>query len=200
MRRIGFLVLLLALIYAVAWAANPGTAVNMHEFPGPIQKSGNWLYRTNTFILPGCWYDSTANFDTLRDTVCTPWVYLGSEDIEYLIIKHQLSQVDSFCNVDSIDSIFLTFEACADSTNLSSLRWTYAFAGSTGAQASPTTTVFTIADSLLYYQYPYVRYRMIYRCVADSFFFSWTANCAGKDLIGSHLPIVLTEYYYPIWK
>jgi len=200
MKRALILMAVLGLLYAAVWAGTHGTMVDLYEFPGTLTDTEGWLSHTTGYILPLCWYDTTFALDTLRDTVTTPWVYLGKKPLQYLIVKHQLAQLDTFGNVDSVDSAFLQFQACAHPVDLASLTWTYDFTGLIDVQSSPVTTVFTIADSLLLYQYPYVRYQIIYRCVADSLWYSWSANCIAKDLITKHLPIKLTEYYYPILK
>lgn len=181
------------------WAGNHG---DLFEFHGQQATVAGWSSVTDHYYLPSCWYDSTELHDTLIDTTHTSWFLLGDGAMGDLIFKYKLAVLDTFGNADSIDTVFLHFEFCADPVKLSTYTYSYTIAtGIAAVQTAYTTIALAWADSLyLYPGYNYARCRMIYRCVMDSTYGSWTANCAGKDIFSAHTPVTLTVAYYPLWK
>lgn len=201
MKRILAVVVIIAgfALTSFLWAGNQG---DLTEFCGQQSTTAGWSSVVDHYYLPTCWYDSTAEFDTLIDTTYSQWFLLGGGAMSDLVFKYELSALDTFGNADSVDTAFLGFEFCADPVNLPTYTFWYNVAtGIAANQSSYTTIVLTWSDSLyLYPGYNYVRVRTIYRCVMDSAYGSWTSNCAGKDIFSAHIPITVSMAYYPLWK
>lgn len=199
-------ILVLAIAVMSIWAVAQGAyvEVDLYDFtsPGSYSPSTGWLSVTNTYYLPaGCWYDTTAAKDSMIDTTYTLWKYLGTGDMEYLITKYQVTQLDTFGNADLRDTVGVALEFCLDPVSQPTMLWRYVFTKISAVQAAPESKTFILSDSLQVYQYPYARLRIIYNTVYDSTYASWTTGCAAEDNIKTHLsPIIVKEWYRPIWR
>lgn len=200
MKRIFVVLMVVAgLMFAgLLWAGNQGDLV---EFRGQQATVAGWSSVTDHYYVPSCWYDTTHEFDTLVDTTYTAWFRLGGGAMSDIAFKYMLSVTDTFAAADSVDSVWLSFQFCADPVHLPTYTFSYDTAAITANQSSYTTIVLTWADSLKWYPgYNHARARIIYRCVMDSTEADWGTGCATKDVFSEHLPITLATAYYPLWK
>lgn len=201
MKRILVVAMIVAglMFVGLLWAGNQGDLI---EFRGQQATVAGWSSVTDHYYVPSCWYDTTHEYDTLIDTTHSAWFLLGGGAMSDLIFKYKLSVLDTFASADSMDTVFLSFEFCADPVNLPTYTFSYAIAtGIFAVQTSYTTVALVWADSLyLYPGYNYVRARMLYRCTMDSVAADWGTGCGTKDIFSVHLPLTLTVAYYPLWK
>ena len=202
MKRILTLALILAVIWGIGYLY--ATDVNFYEFRGGVTKSGgqNWLSATDRFYAPLAWYDTTAEFDTLIDTMYSSTAYLGHGTLEKVVVKYYVSALDTFASADSVDTVFLQFQF--SNTDSFSSTWLWSYAITTGIAANQSAYVtwnVTDSDTLLVYPgYNYGRCRAIYRCVWDSTVWEANTGNAAADVFTEHIPVTLKTAYYPIWK
>lgn len=202
MKRALILGLMLVAIWGISYLY-AGNAGDFYEFKGGTTKTAGqeWLSATDRFFAPFGWYDTTAVFDTLIDTMYSSVAYLGHGTLEKMVVKYYVSALDTFASADSMDTVLLRFEFSNTDSFSSTWLWTYAIAGIAANQTAYTTWNVTDADTILVYPgYNYARCRLIYRCVWDSTVWEANTGNVAADVWGEHVPVTLNTAYYPIWK